>query len=90
MSHNGQWIVSGARDQSVRIWDAHNAVTQCVIEHMSPVLVLVFPATTVTYFKDNGFRFPLVLSLLLVIGTGNPRVIRDLPRPIPEKTRTLA
>jgi len=26
----------------------------------------------------------------LVIGTGNPQVIRDLPGPIPEKTRTLA
>jgi hypothetical protein len=25
----------------------------------------------------------------LVIGTGNPRVIQDLPGPVPEKTRTL-
>jgi hypothetical protein len=24
----------------------------------------------------------------VVIGTGNPRVIRDLPGPVPEKTRT--
>ena len=26
----------------------------------------------------------------LVIGTGNPQVIRDLPGPVPEKTRILA
>ena len=43
------------------------------------------------------FNFPIDIDQFLiinvphlVIGTGNPRVIRDLPGPIPEKTHTLA
>ena len=36
----------------------------------------------------SSLSFRMVVRL--VIGTGNPQVIRDLPGPVPKKTRTLA
>jgi len=31
VSHDGQWVVSGSLDRSVRFWDAKGAGVQCIL-----------------------------------------------------------
>jgi WD40 repeat protein len=54
-SPDGRWVISGM-DSSIRIWDAHNATTQCTLETAATVeAVDVSPASC--YFacgNDDG------------------------------------
>ncbi|KZP33848.1 WD40 repeat-like protein [Athelia psychrophila] len=39
VSHDGQWVVSGSKDRSVRFWDSRTAIVQCMLQgHKNSVI----------------------------------------------------
>ena len=54
ISSDGQWIVSGSGDRTVRIWDLHNAALQCTLKGNKDVVWSVDSCRTGNYLASGS------------------------------------
>ena len=54
IASDGQWIVSGSGDRTVRIWDLHNATLQCTLKGNIDVVWLVDSCRTGNYLASGS------------------------------------
>uniref|UniRef100_A0A7S4QZD4 U3 small nucleolar RNA-associated protein 13 C-terminal domain-containing protein n=1 Tax=Alexandrium monilatum TaxID=311494 RepID=A0A7S4QZD4_9DINO len=85
VSPDGQWIATGGKDQSVRVWSAEEATCACRLSgHTGPVSALSFPKKR-PKGPQTGTGQPLQL-----VSAGQDKIMKVWELPTPAKLRELA